>query len=202
MNQTGIVWNTLPYQGDDRCLQRMRLHARASLGKFLKSIGIVLLCIVAAVCYGIVHDQITARICVEYFTIGHPPVFGTADPTLLGLGWGILATWWVGLLLGVSLAFSARFGPRPKRDVGSLLRPVVILLGIMALCATVAGIVGTFAATSHFVYLVEPLATDVPANRHVAFLTDLWIHSASYGVGFVGGIVICWQVWRSRRTST
>jgi len=34
-------------------------------------------CILAAVFYGILHDQITARICVEYFTIGHPIVFGT-----------------------------------------------------------------------------------------------------------------------------
>jgi hypothetical protein len=49
---------------------------------------IIILCIASAVVYGIVHDQITARICVEYFTIGHPPVFATESPTLLGLGWG------------------------------------------------------------------------------------------------------------------
>ena len=168
-------------------------------GGFLKSIAIILLCIAAAVCYGIVHDQITARICVEYFTIGHPPVFGTTDPTLLGLGWGILASWWVGLLLGVPLAFGARFGNTPKRSVSSLLRPIGILIGIMALCAAIAGTVGFFAATFRLVYLLEPLATHVPASRQIAFLTDLWIHSASYGVGFIGGIVVCWQVWRSRR---
>jgi hypothetical protein len=58
----------------------------------MQALAIVLLCVVMAATYGIVHDQITARICVEYFTIGHPPVFGTADPTLLGLGWGVIAT--------------------------------------------------------------------------------------------------------------
>ncbi len=31
----------------------------------------------------IVYDEITARTCVEYFTRGHSPVFGTDDPTLL-----------------------------------------------------------------------------------------------------------------------
>ena len=31
-----------------------------------------------------------------------------------------------------------------------------------------------------------------------AFLADLWAHSASYLVGFVGGIVLLVRVWRSR----
>ncbi|MEX0794660.1 MAG: hypothetical protein WD045_16100 [Pirellulaceae bacterium] len=71
---------------------------------------IIALSIASAVIYGILHDQITARVCVEYFTIGHPPVFNTEAPTLLGLGWGIIATWWVGLILGVGLAMVARIG--------------------------------------------------------------------------------------------
>jgi hypothetical protein len=49
----------------------------------MHAIAIVILCIVSAVSYGILHDQITARICVEYFTIGHPPVFDTTSPTWL-----------------------------------------------------------------------------------------------------------------------
>ena len=50
---------------------------------------IVGLCIAAAIGYGIAHDQVTARVCIEYFTIGHPPIFGTQSPTLLAIGWGI-----------------------------------------------------------------------------------------------------------------
>jgi hypothetical protein len=165
----------------------------------MKTIAIVLLCILAASLYGIVHDQITARICVEYFTIGHPPVFHTTDPTLLGLGWGILATWWVGLLLGIPLAFAALSGKRPQRTVASLVRPITLLLGVMACCAALAGILGSMAASAHLVYLVEPLASDIPAPRQVLFLTDLWIHLTSYGMGFAGGIALCIQVWRSRR---
>jgi hypothetical protein len=38
----------------------------------VQAIAIILLSIASAVGYGIVHDQITARICIEYFTIGHP----------------------------------------------------------------------------------------------------------------------------------
>src|SRR5205807_5904962 len=100
----------------------------------MEFVKINLLCILAAICYGIVHDQVTARICVEYFTIGHPPIFGTDDPTLLGIGWGVVATWWVGLILGLGLAFAARVGPRPKRDAGSLVKPISRLLCVMAAC--------------------------------------------------------------------
>ncbi len=94
----------------------------------MPALAIVLMCVAAAVLYGIVHDQITARVCVEYFTIGHPPIFGTDDPTLLGIGWGIIATWWVGLILGILLAVIARAGSRPQRSVRSLLPPVACLL--------------------------------------------------------------------------
>src|SRR3954454_21731632 len=106
----------------------------------MQSLLIVLLCIVAAVVYGVIHDQITARICVEYFTIGHPPVFGTDDPTLLGLGWGVIATWWVGLLLGVPLAMVSRLGSRPKFTAGLLIRPLLIMLAVVGVLAIASGV--------------------------------------------------------------
>jgi len=160
---------------------------------------IVAMSIAASVTYGIIHDQITARICVEYFTIGHPPVFGTDDPTLLGLGWGVIATWWVGAILGVPLAAAARLGRRPPRSPRSLIRPLAILLAITGLCAVIAGAVGYLAARRGWAWLLEPLASRVPESQHAAFLTDLWAHSASYLVGAAGGVVLIVRVWRSRR---
>ncbi|MCE9534089.1 MAG: hypothetical protein K8T89_23670 [Planctomycetes bacterium] len=145
----------------------------------VQSLSIILMCIVAAVMYGVGHDQITARVCVEYFTVGHPPVFDTDDPTLLGIGWGIIATWWVGLLLGIPLALVSRAGSRPKRSVGSLIRPIAWLLVVMAVCSLVAGLMGWLLARNGAVFLVEPLASELPADRHVPFLADLWAHSAS-----------------------
>jgi len=85
-----------------------------------ESAKIVLLCIVAAVVYGIIHDQITARICIEYFTVFHPPMFATQSPTLQGLGWGIIATWWAGAIVGVLLRSAARSGPRNKMTAQQL----------------------------------------------------------------------------------
>lgn len=105
----------------------------------MQFLSIIILCVGSAVIYGVIHDQITARVCVEYFTIGHPPVFGTDSPTLLAFGWGVIATWWVGLLLGVPLAIAARAGHRPKRSARSLVKPIVLLLIIMSCCALTAG---------------------------------------------------------------
>ena len=58
---------------------------------FLK---IVALCTLAAIGYGLVLDQITIRICEEYFTVFHPQVLPEgSSKTLLALAWGVLATW-------------------------------------------------------------------------------------------------------------
>ena len=158
----------------------------------MESIKIIGLCVVAACLYGIVHDQVTARVCVEYFTIGHPPIFGgVEDPTLLALGWGIVATWWVGLPLGIIAALVARVGRRAKLSASQLLPPIAILLLVMGTIALVAGVAGYLCAESGFVWLVGPIATMVPADRHSPFLADLWAHLASYGSGMIGGLVVC-----------
>ena len=164
----------------------------------MKPLSIVLLCILAAVVYGIVHDQITARICVEYFTIGHPDIFGTDSPTLLGIGWGIVATWWVGLFLGIILAFAARFGKRPKVAPRDLVRPISRLLLVMAGCASLAGLLGLVAARLHWVSLESELAALIPAAKQVGFLVALWMHSTSYGVGFLGGLFLIFKTWQGR----
>lgn len=166
----------------------------------MQFIAIVLTCVVVAVAYGIAHDQVTARVCVEYFTIGHPPIFGPEmnDPTLLALGWGVVATWWVGLLLGVPLAATARLGRRPKHTVRTLLRPLLVLLVVMALCATIAGFAGWIAASNGWVILIGRLARDVPKERHVAFLADMWAHIASYAIGFIGGLMLIVRTWLTR----
>jgi hypothetical protein len=168
-----------------------------SLG--VKALGIVLLCIGAAVAYGIVHDQVTARVCVEYFTVGHVRILDTDDPTLLGIAWGVFATWWVGLLLGVALAFAARFGTRPKSSVSSLVRPVGAVLLAMAGTSLVAGLLGGWLAHSGRVTLSGPLADAIPPDRKARFIADLWAHSASYLAGLVGGLVLVNRVWQSRK---
>ena len=165
----------------------------------MKWFAIILMSIAACVVYGILHDQITARICVEYFTIGHPPVFRTADPTLLALGWGVIATWWVGAILGIPLACACRLGRWPQREPRTLLRPLLMLMACSFGLAIIAGLVGWTAASNGWVFLVGSIADRVPADRHVLYIVDLWAHSASYLAGFVGGIALMTMVLVDRR---
>jgi hypothetical protein len=159
--------------------------------RHVESLKIIALAMIGAVVYGVLHDQVTARVCVEYFTIGHAPIFGTDDPTLLGLGWGVLATWWVGLGLGLLLAPAARAGSLPKLTARELLPMVAIFLIVLGILAAISGVIGYTLARAGMVWLVEPLASRVPADRHARFLADLWAHGASYGFAFFGGIVVC-----------
>jgi len=163
--------------------------------------GIVAMSVACCVGYGIIQDLITARICVEYFTIGHPPVFPTLDPTLLGIGWGVIATWWVGAILGIPLSLAARFGSAPKRTTHQLIRPMLIILLCSAIFAFLIGCVGFVAAKNGWVFLIGDISERVPVDRHVLFLTNLWAHSASYFSGVVGSIILIVQTWRTRQSS-
>ena len=165
----------------------------------MPSFKIVLLGLCAAVGYGIVHDQITARICVEYFTVGHPRIIDSESPTLLGLVWGVVATWWVGLPLGVLLALAARAGPWPQLEADDLRSSVLILLGVMAICAALAGFVGYQFAIAQQIGFPSIWATGVSPEKQPAFIADWWAHNASYDVGILGGAIVCVITWWRRR---
>lgn len=71
---------------------------------------IVMLGVGGAVVYGILQDQITVRLCPEYFTIAHLPISGISNLSLLGTIWGFLGSWWAGLIAGTALALCAVAG--------------------------------------------------------------------------------------------
>jgi hypothetical protein len=160
----------------------------------MPSLKIILLCIVSAVVYGILHDQVTARVCVEYFTVGHAPIFNTTSPTLLAFGWGTVATWWVGLILGILAALASRVKSWPKVDAANLVRPIACLLIVMAVASLLAGITGYQLAKASGLVLPEPFGPRIPKDHHYFFFADSLAHLAAYGVGFFGGLILCVRV--------
>lgn len=165
----------------------------------MPSLKIILLCMASAIFYGICHDQVTARVCVEYFTVGHDPIFPTESPTLLAFGWGTLATWWVGLILGGLLALLSRAGLWPKLDAAHLIRPIACLLIVMAVASLLAGITGYRLAESSGFVLPEPLGSRIPKDHHHAFFADSLAHLAAYVVGILGGLIVCVRALVQRR---
>lgn len=168
----------------------------------MQFLAIILVSILGGIAYGILHDQVTVRVCLEYFTIGHPPLFATTSPTLLAVGWGVVATWWVALPLGFALATASRVGSAPKWPVQRVIGPLLILLASMGGLALLSGITGYFAVLHHAVPVSPWVADNIRPDRQVAFMADWWAHSASYLGGVVGGAVLCMYIWHQRTHMT
>jgi hypothetical protein len=166
----------------------------------LKILGLT---VVSAIVYGVLHDMVTANVCVEYFTIFHPDLFHTTSPWLLALGWGVVATWWMGLFLGLMILAAARSGQLAKLTWLQLVKPVAILLAFSAVCSVVAGSIGY----NLVVNIPEWVLKHTPELRHLspakqqAFTGDLFAHNASYFGSGVGALILCVWIIRTRLRS-
>ncbi len=165
----------------------------------MEPVKIVLFSTGCAIGYGILHDQVTAHVCVEYFTIGHPTIVPTTDPTLLALVWGVVATWWVGLPLGVLAALVARIGRWPTLTLHDVRRPILVVLLGMGITSILAWVVGYLIAQGIGVLLPQPLAYEVPRAKYALFIADWWAHENAYSVGTIGGLCACAWLWEARR---
>lgn len=166
----------------------------------LESLKIILLCIAAAIVYGVCHDMITTRICLEYFTVFHPPVWGGAtDPTILALTWGVLATWWVGLILSIPAVMLARGGNGPQLTARDLIRPIGYLLLTMAIGSLLAGLTAWFLGSTGAIRTNPDFARLMRREAELGFLIDAWAHLAAYAFGFFGGMTVCIWIWWRRR---
>ncbi|MCA9293573.1 MAG: hypothetical protein KDA20_07150 [Phycisphaerales bacterium] len=158
--------------------------------------AIILLCIVGSVAYGVIHDQFTARICIEYFTVTHPPLVNSTSPTVVALAWGVVATWWMGLILGFFVALCARLGRSlPKLTWKSFVVPLIVVLVIMGVGAALWGPAFRDLHVPTSVLRENPELYDWPVgislDKRDAWLTCLGAHQASYTLGTVGGFALC-----------
>jgi hypothetical protein len=159
---------------------------------------IVGLCVLASIVFGVAFDLLSCRACVEYFTIAHPPVFRTADPILLGLAWGVYATWWMGAIFGVLLAAACTAGPRPPIAAGGLVRPLVYGLGGIYVSAVLVWIavhsLGGWAIRHHGSNRPDP-----ELDRRM--MASALAHGFAYNAAGILGIVLAVLCWRRRRRS-
>jgi hypothetical protein len=165
----------------------------------LQRLQIAAFCTAAAVLYGIIHDQITARICVEYFTEGHPRIIASTSPTALGFAWGFVATWWVGFILGTLLAaVSHASASSPPTSFAEIRRSIFTLLGVMAAGAALSGVIGYWLTADGRFSLPLPWSMSLSAEHQARFAGVWWAHSASYLFGLGGGVVLIVRVWVHR----
>lgn len=159
--------------------------------RIAKKIGllilIVIISIILASIYGILHNQISYSISSEYFTKFKFRQFdfyfmGKSQPRQTASLIGALSTWWFGLLLGLIIGIVAMFQRNSKiiwkSAFGAIFRTLGIAIGI--------GIVGILVGK----FIISNLNTNwnlpVDLTDQKSFLTAGTMHNFSYLGGIIG----------------
>jgi hypothetical protein len=168
----------------------------------MSSLKIILITTFWFMLYGILNDQITIRICTEYFTVFHPRIVDSDDITVIAMAWGIVATWWFGLAVGVILALISRFLTDDKIDnIKHLLRLGGWLSVFVFSFSLVAGLIGYIVAANHLI-LVSYWFRGIPQAAETRFLAVLFWHNALYVAGGLSGVILAVDIWRRRNRVT
>ncbi len=161
-----------------------------------EALPIIALCVAVAVSYGIIHDEFTAHLCVEYFTVAHPHLFATQSAEVLGVAWGITGTWWLGLLLGIVLArVSTVESGAPKLTAKFLSGRIALIVLVTAFSAIVSGIAVYYIALNCHMLLPDP---NVPTEKHTVFYAVWAAHLASYFAAISTSLLVVLNVWSIR----
>lgn len=155
----------------------------------LKAARIILLCTLAACLYGVVQDQVAVRLCLEYFTVAHPPLFHTTSPNLPALCWGVAATAAIGALFGIVLARVSQSPGSTPYPLSRLGRSIIVLLAVTG-GAALLSVGGYRLSRSGFVSQPSAWERSFPGSST----------TASWQFGLRMARVI-WSAWRAARSS-
>jgi hypothetical protein len=180
----------------------------------LESGKIIATCIVAASLYGIAQDQVTYRHCPEYFTKNFHkammnrwpgrPVLDTAkklfdnnpdNPTLRASIWGVVASWWMGAIIGVPVTLACRLGSWPKMEYKDLIKPLAYTMGLTGASTLYAGIKEYNNQQQPGYFNLEGI-DDV--KDKLGFTRNLAAHEAAYAAGPVWSIGLIAHILKTR----
>jgi hypothetical protein len=183
-------------------LPLMMCGAFAALSVRIPRYRFVLLGLGTMVGYAVIQDQVSARLCPEYFTLFHPPIPGLTDPTLLGIGWGFLGAWWGGVFFGLAMGLVATVGPQPPLPLRAVVRPLWVLVVVVAAVTALTGLTVSHHARLLGVSLDAGMSGLVPPENRLALLTVACYHLSAYVTATVGGVIVCVWVRAERRRRT
>ena len=159
----------------------------------ISKVGVFLLLLVIssfiAGIYGAVHDQISYTISPEYFTKFKFDQFGMDKEWFGGVRItvavvGLLATWWVGLLVGFILGVIGLFFPTSKWMFNKIIKSFLVTL-------TVSSIFGIVGLIYGFLFSFENINWYLPPNLidKRSFIAIGHMHNFGYLGGLVGLII-------------
>lgn len=149
--------------------------------------SIIIIAIVIASIFGIIHDQITYTISPEYYTKFKFSQFGLNSVPIKGNErylvsiTGIIATWWVGLILGITFSISSLLLKTWKIMLRISFSAMIMTIIITAIAALVGYLYGKFILINS-----DSLMNIYDVQDFNNFIAVDSIHTASYIGGFVG----------------
>jgi hypothetical protein len=155
--------------------------------------------LVAVVGYAILQDQVSARLCPDYFTVLHPPIPNCTNPTLLGVCWGFLGGWWGGIVMGYAAGLVSTLGPRPPLAPRDFVTPLLVCMCGVGTVTALCGISVWQHANMFGVSLDRVFDGLIPEERQRAALVVACYHFVSYAASTLGGVVVCVYLWAERR---
>jgi hypothetical protein len=186
-----------------------------------KLIALILLLIIAPILggvYGIVHDQITYTISNEYYSkfkfiqfgldnwgmgenIGTEttPEIKLNNPRIGAAIVGFLATWWVGMIIGIILGLIGLIHRNGKEMFKITMRATLITIGIALIVGIIGLIYGKFFLASN------PPNWFLPENliNRTNFIMVGSMHNFSYLGGLIGMIVsVTYSIQKKRKIKT
>jgi hypothetical protein len=186
-----------------------------------KLIALILLLIIAPILggvYGIVHDQITYTISNEYYSkfkfiqfgldnwgmgenIGteNTPEIKLNNPRIGAAIVGFLATWWVGMIIGIILGLIGLIHRNGKEMFKITMRATLITIGIALIVGIIGLIYGKLFLASN------PPNWFLPENliNRTNFIMVGSMHNFSYLGGLIGMIVsVTYSIQKKRKIKT
>lgn len=162
--------------------------------------------VLIALAYGVVNDFISSSISWEYFYYGKnlEGVLGpTTPPDSLALHWeatkiGMMATWTVGLLLGVAVLFANNpHKTLPRLPYSHLYRLIALPILAAAIFGAIGGLLGATGYLSNLTADFRMLAEN-DLWRPERFCCAWGIHLGGYVGGPIGGAIAVVLLLRKR----
>lgn len=170
--------------------------------------GIVLGGIVVAVIYGVLNDSVTARLEPGYFNLPVLPTihhyngmkaFGWESPetetsaTKIALFWGVIATWWMGALLGTGVAACSDIGSLPPLTIKDLFPAMAGVLAFMGLGSFGAGLNEYLNGNLMKAYWVPRSIQTNSGEKNInqrLYWANAAAHNSGYLLGAIGGLFL------------
>lgn len=169
------------------------------LGKFPTFFLLLFLAAGMASLFGALHNQLSVSVGPSYFTGLKFAQFGLDDTAGLRVGAaqvGILASWWMGVIVGLpAFVYGLVTVPTARSYLAAGIGGIGLVL-VLATFAALAGLVGGILAEATGV--LDGYVTAPAGVERADFLRAGFMHDASYVAGGLGAILAIWPMRRAR----